>query len=465
MSKEILGGLFKDSKVASGVGAAEPEAIRGYDFDGALKAGKEDISVADLFEGFRTTGLSGSKLSQCADVVSEMIQWQRSSGVSAPDSAFANAPVTTSQPTASSSPDEQDELDTLSAACAPYVRTTVFMGYTSNMISCGVRESLLFLAKHRLVDVIVTTAGGIEEDFIKCIAPHVMGDFKLDGGVLRRAGVNRIGNMLVPNDSYCSFEDWLLPVVNKMHDEVDESGGSLVWTPSSFIRRLGEEINDERSVYYWAARNNIPVFCPGLTDGSIGDMLYFHTYKRPGFILDIVQDVRGINDIAVRAKRTGMLILGGGLCKHHICNANLFRSGADSAVFINTGSEFDGSDTGAMPSEAVSWGKIKIGGECVKMHADASLVFPLIAAKSFFPEAQARRAAGLDPTLPPQPDYSDADNMRDWLARMQATKHRASTTASNETPASPLANVDDAPSNQASRKKGGSAKKRGKGKK
>ena len=38
-----------------------------------------------------------------------------------------------------------------------------------------------------------------------------------------------------------------------------------------------------------------------------------------------------------RAQRSGMLIFGGGLVKHHICNANLMRNGADYAVFVNTG--------------------------------------------------------------------------------------------------------------------------------
>lgn len=47
-------------------------------------------------------------------------------------------------------------------------------------------------------------------------------------------------------------------------------------------------------------------------------------------------------------------------------------------MYINTGQEFDGSDSGARPDEAVSWGKIKIDGESVKVYADATLVFPLI---------------------------------------------------------------------------------------
>lgn len=72
------------------------------------------------------------------------------------------------------------------------------------MVSCGLREVVRYLAQHRLVDAIVTTAGGIEEDFIKCMAPTVMGEFTLDGATLRERGLNRIGNLLVPNENYCS---------------------------------------------------------------------------------------------------------------------------------------------------------------------------------------------------------------------------------------------------------------------
>jgi deoxyhypusine synthase len=125
------------------------------------------------------------------------------------------------------------------------------------------------------------------------------------------------------------------------------------------------------------------VYSPALTDGSLGDMIYFHSYRKKGLIIDIVQDLRSLNTMAVHAKKTGMIILGGGLVKHHICNANLMRNGADFAVFINTGQEFDGSDSGASPDEAISWGKIRQTAKPVKVYADATLVFPLIVAKTF----------------------------------------------------------------------------------
>jgi len=117
-------------------------------------------------------------------------------------------------------------------------------------------------------------------------------------------------------------------------------------------------------------------------------MLYFHSYKSPGLVVDLVGDIRRLNDMSVRARKAGMIILGGGVCKHQIANAMLFvsseraeresaahtwralqRNGADYAVYINTGQEFDGSDSGARPDEAISWGKIKGTGESVKVRS------------------------------------------------------------------------------------------------
>uniref|UniRef100_A0A8C6U9L5 deoxyhypusine synthase n=1 Tax=Neogobius melanostomus TaxID=47308 RepID=A0A8C6U9L5_9GOBI len=251
---------------------------------------------------------------------------------------------------------------------------TIFLGYTSNLISSGVRESIRYLAEHKMVDVIVTTAGGIEEDLIKCLAHTYLGEFSMSGKELRQRGINRIGNLLVPNDNYCKFEDWLVPILDQMLLEQNTEGTR--WTPSKMIHRLGKEINNPDSVYYWAYKSS--------SDRRfIGDMIYFHSFKNPGFVLDIVEDIRRMNSQAVFAKKTGMIILGGGLVKHHIANANLMRNGADFSVFVNTGQEFDGSDSGARPDEAVSWGKIRTDAKPVKVYADASLVFPLIVAQTF----------------------------------------------------------------------------------
>jgi deoxyhypusine synthase len=305
-------------------------AVQGLEFDDYAS---RDVSAAELVDRMLHTGFQSTSVGQAVKIINGMRSW-----------------------------------------CDPETgdRTTIFLGYTSNLISSGLRETLRWLVQHKHVSAIVTTAGGVEEDFIKCLAPTYVGSFSATGAILRKQGMNRIGNLVVPNSNYCAFEDWVMPILDRLLEEQEAAKGTgdeFCWTPSKVIARLGKEINDERSVYYWAHKNDIPVFCPALTDGSLGDMLYFHTFKASPHQLriDIVEDIRRINTIAVRAKRTGMIILGGGVVKHHIANANLMRNGAESAVYINTANEFDGSDAGARPDEAVSWGKIKADGESVKV--------------------------------------------------------------------------------------------------
>lgn len=100
------------------------------------------------------------------------------------------------------------------------------------------------------MDCIVATAGGVEEDFIKCLGPTYVGSFALPGADLRKKGLNRIGNLLVPNDNYCKFEDWVVPLLDEMLVEQKEKG--IVWTPSKIIARLGRAIDNPESIYYWA---------------------------------------------------------------------------------------------------------------------------------------------------------------------------------------------------------------------
>lgn len=311
------------------------------------------ITAEDLYEGMKHMGFQATSIGEAIRIINEMRAWKD------PESGEG---------------------------------TTIFLGYTSNMISSGLRGVFRWLVEHKHVSAIVSTAGGIEEDFIKCLGDTYLSSFSANGADLRKKGLNRIGNLVVPNDNYCAFEDWVVPILDKMLEEQEASKGTeneINWTPSKVIHRLGKEINDERSVYYWAYKNDIPVFCPALTDGSLGDMLYFHTFKTSPqqLKIDIVEDIRRINTMAVRAKRAGMIILGGGVIKHHIANACLMRNGAESAVYINTAQEFDGSDAGARPEEAISWGKIKLNGDHVKVYVEATTCFPLIVANTFAKDA------------------------------------------------------------------------------
>lgn len=379
-------------------------------------------TLKGLISSLLTTGFQATHLGQAIEVVNAMLDWKP---LSAEDRRRANLAKrelrakrrklkgileqegipynsdTSSDGGCSSSEDEEGAAKQQQQQQQD--RCSIWLSFTSNMISSGLRESFVFLAKHKMVVAVVTSAGGVEEDIIKCLGPTVIGDFALRGSKLRRKGWNRIGNLIVPNENYCRFEDWLQPQLDLLLEKQQQRLAQLlqqqvqqqqqinlsevVLAPSDLTRHLGIAIGShprhEESLLYWCAFNNIPVFCPGLTDGSLGDNVYFHSYRNPGLVIDVAADIRKINDLATSSACSGLLILGGGLPKHHVCNAHLMRNGADFAVYLNSAGDFDGSDSGARPDEAVSWGKLKAGSKHVKVTADATLTFPLLVAATF----------------------------------------------------------------------------------
>lgn len=265
----------------------------------------------------------------------------------------------------------------------------LFLGYTSNQVSSGNRELIRYLVQHKMVDALVTTAGGVEEDIIKCLHPFVIGDFRAPGKQLREQGINRTGNIFVPNDRYIAFEKFLRPMLD---DLTHKNTQNVTLTPSAFVKLLGERIathpKAEESIAYWAAKHTIPIFCAALTDGSIGDITFFHQYNllakgEQKLVIDILADNAKLNRLAIDAKGTGALIVGAGLVKHQILNANMMREGLDYAVYLNTSAEYDGSDSGAEPEEAKSWGKVGVDANTVKIVCDATIALPLLILGAF----------------------------------------------------------------------------------
>ena len=365
----VLQKVSSETETAEFMSKQKP--IRGYDLNSPGA-----VDYRGILDSFSTTGIQAQCLSQAIEVVDAMLEW-----------SLADEPVA-----------EDEDEEYLSVAAREQVRCKVFVAYTSNMVTAGTREYLRYLCQHKLVNVLVTSAGGVEEDFIKCLAPTVTGDFDYSGLNLRRSGLNRVGNMIIPNDNYCAFEDFFSTVLDGLMAAGEGGGCSaekpLRLTPSMLIREMGRMIDNEDSIYYWCYKNDIPVFCPAITDGSLGDMLYFHSYKHTDcVIVDLVQDIRRLNDEALRARRTGCIILGGGTPKHHVLNANLMRNGTDYLVYVNSGSHADASDSGASPDEAVSWGKVKVWAKPVKVYAEATLVFPWLVARCFAERVKAESAS------------------------------------------------------------------------
>ena len=253
-------------------------------------------------------------------------------------------------------------------------KVAIFLSCTSNMISSGLREIIAQLVKNKAVKAIITTTGAVEEDIMKCKDNFYLGDFNANDSEVKGNKLNRIGNILVKDESYCDLEEWH----NKFLEEMCNK--KKIWAPSDYIKEMGLKLNDENSVLYWAARNDIPIYCPGFVDGALGDHFYFFNKKmKDKIVIDQAADVEKFYDLIIQPEKIGGLILGGGIAKHHLIGASIIRDGLNYAIYIQTGTEYDGSLSGAKPKEAISWSKLKDLRNSVCVEADATLVLPLIA--------------------------------------------------------------------------------------
>ena len=250
-------------------------------------------------------------------------------------------------------------------------KATIFLSFTANMVASGLRGIITRLVRERFVDVIVTTGGSIDHDLIRTGKEYLIGDFHSDDKDLRRRGINRLGNILIPNDRYVFLEKKIQKIFSDLYKI------KKTWTPSELILEIGKTITDKGSFMHWASKNRIPVFCPGITDSALGLQLYFFKQDHRDFQIDVAGDMK-LGDIVVNSEKTGGIILGGGIAKHHTIGVNILREGLDYAVYITTSEPWDGSLSGATPSEARSWSKIASRGRTVTVHADAALVLPVI---------------------------------------------------------------------------------------
>jgi len=309
------------------------ETVKGYDFRG-------DFDFEEMLDSYATTGFQASHLKEAVDIVKEMRE-------------------------------NNDKI---------------FLTFTSNIISSGLRETIAYLVREDFVDVVITSAGSHTEDVIKTARPFKMGEWDADEAQLRKEGINRLGNIYVESDNYVWLESWLN---NEFFpDFFDEK---KMRSPTEVARELGkavgedEDLDHDDSFLYWASENDIPVFCPALIDAEIGDYMFYYRQEKDSEIgVEILDDWDQLIHEAIEAETTGIIAVGDGVPKHQAIMSNLFRGGTERAIYISTGMEGDGSLSGAPPKEAVSWGKIKEETRnYTQVEAEATLVLPLIVAAAF----------------------------------------------------------------------------------
>jgi deoxyhypusine synthase len=250
---------------------------------------------------------------------------------------------------------------------------TKFLSFVGALISTGARGIVRDMVKNKMIDVIITTCGALDHDIARTYDNYYAGDFRMDDAMLLKNNIHRLGNVLVPMKNYGPLIE---EKVQKALKDTYNEGKRDVAT-HDITRYIGSTL-DESSFLYWAYKNKIPVIVPGLVDGAVGSQVWLFYQQHKDFKIDILQDQSKLSDLVFEAKKTGALMVGGGISKHHTLWWNQFRGGLDYAVYITTASEWDGSLSGALVAEAISWGKVTTKARQTTIHGDATTLLPFI---------------------------------------------------------------------------------------
>ena len=251
--------------------------------------------------------------------------------------------------------------------------TKVFLTFTSNMVTSGLRGFFAQLCSLKIPNILVTTSGSIEEDIIKSLGDSFeISNFNCDDTSLHERGENRVGNIVIHTESYMKFEDKISEILEKIYKKKHRISSS------DLLYEIGLQLKDDNSILYQAAKNNIPIYCPGIVDSSFGFQLYMFQQKHSDFIVDTILDMERITcDLSFDEKK-GLISLGGSISKHYAIFAALLSGGFDYAVYLTTSHASSGSMSGATTDEAKSWGKLKDNAEAATVNGDVCITFPLI---------------------------------------------------------------------------------------
>ena len=251
--------------------------------------------------------------------------------------------------------------------------TKTFLTFTSNMTTSGLRGFFAQLIQLGLIDVVVTTSGSIEEDLMKALGENFqISSFNADDVQLHEKGENRIGNLTIRNESYMRFEDKMSELLTSIYEK------QKVITASELLKQIGLKLNDESSFLYQAAKNNVPIYCPGIADSTFGFHLFMFQQKHPDFIVDTIKDMQTCVTSLSFDEQKGLISLGGSISKHYAIFSAILSGGFDYAVYLTTSHQSSGSMSGATTQEAKSWGKIKDDAQAATVIGDVTITFPLL---------------------------------------------------------------------------------------
>jgi len=248
-----------------------------------------------------------------------------------------------------------------------------FLSLVGAIVSTGLRGIIKDMIKNKWFNVVITTCGALDHDIARHFSNYNEGSFTLDDITLTKENIHRLGSVLVPMDSYGPL------IEKKMQSFLEEeyNKGTREMSTEDICKMIGDHLGED-SFLYWASKNGIKVIVPGIVDGAVGSQIWMFIQKYADFKLNITKDSDTLSDIIFKAKKSGALMLGGGISKHHTLWWNQYRDGLDYAVYITTAQEFDGSLSGALVREAISWGKVTQNAKQTTIHAEITTVLPFL---------------------------------------------------------------------------------------
>ena len=248
-----------------------------------------------------------------------------------------------------------------------------FVSFVAALISTGTRGIIKDMIKNKWFDVVMTTCGALDHDIARHFSHYKEGSFSMDDEELADQNIHRLGNVLVPMDSYGPL------IEEKVQAFLEEEyqNGTREMTTSDICRMIGKHLGED-SFLYWAYKNDIKVVVPGIVDGAVGSQIWLFTQKHQDFKLNIIGDADLLSGLIFKAEKSGAFMIGGGISKHHTLWWNQYREGMDYAFYITTAQEFDGSLSGALVKEAISWGKVTQKAKQATLHAEVTTILPFI---------------------------------------------------------------------------------------
>ena len=248
-----------------------------------------------------------------------------------------------------------------------------FVSFVAAIMSTGLRGIIKDMIKNKWFDVAITTCGALDHDIARHFSHYKEGSFTMDDKELADQNIHRLGNVLVPMESYGPI------IEEKMQEFLEEEyqNGTREMTTAEICKMIGKHLGED-SFLFWAYKNDVSVVVPGIVDGAVGSQIWLFTQKHHDFKLNIIGDAELLSGLIFKAKKSGAFMIGGGISKHHTLWWNQYREGLDYAFYITTAQEFDGSLSGALVKEAISWGKVTQDAKQTTLHAEVTTILPFI---------------------------------------------------------------------------------------